>query len=46
MFSREQVVDLMQRASMKGFQLGSNVAMAIVQGAVFTKLASLKKTRK
>ena len=37
--TREQVLDLMDAAAMRGFQFGSNVAMSMVQGALLVQLA-------
>jgi hypothetical protein len=39
--TREQVLDLMDAAAMRGFQFGSNVAMSMVQGALLVQLARL-----
>jgi hypothetical protein len=35
----EQVLALMDAAAMRGFQFGSNVALSMVQGALFVQLA-------
>lgn len=40
--TREQVLDLMDAAAMRGFQFGSNVALSMVQGALLVQLARLK----
>ncbi|RJG01440.1 hypothetical protein [Noviherbaspirillum sedimenti] len=37
--SRDQVLDLMDAAAMRGFQFGSNVALSMVQGALLVQLA-------
>ncbi len=37
--STEQVLALMDAAAMRGFQYGSNVALSMVQGALFVQLA-------
>ncbi len=37
--TREQVLDLMDAAAMRGFQFGSNVALSMVQGALLVQLA-------
>jgi hypothetical protein len=37
--THEQVLALMDAAAMKGFRLGSNVAMSMVKGAVLIQLA-------
>ncbi|TCS34383.1 hypothetical protein EDC30_11379 [Paucimonas lemoignei] len=39
--TREQVLDLMDAAAMRGFQFGSNVALSMVQGALLVQLARL-----
>jgi hypothetical protein len=35
----EQILTLMDAAAMRGFQFGSNVALSMVQGALFVQLA-------
>lgn len=39
--TREQVLDMMDAAAMRGFQFGSNVALSMVQGALLVQLARL-----
>lgn len=40
------MVDLLNQAAMKGFQLGSNVACSAIQGALILQLAGINKTGK
>jgi hypothetical protein len=40
----EDVLALMDSAAMRGFQFGSNVAMSMVQGALYVQLACAEKT--
>jgi hypothetical protein len=40
----EQVLALMDAAAMRGFQFGSNVALSMVQGALFVQLARVVST--
>jgi hypothetical protein len=39
----EVIMALLNAASMRGFKLGSNMAMSMVQGALAVKLASIDK---
>lgn len=39
----ELIMALLNAASMRGFQLDSNVAMSMVQGSLAVKLASMDK---
>lgn len=36
--TREQVLELMDAAAMRGFQFGSNVALSMVQGALLVQM--------
>jgi hypothetical protein len=39
----EVIMALLNAASMRGFRLGSNVAMSMVQGSLAVKLAAMDK---
>lgn len=41
----EVIIALLNAASMRGFRLGSNVAMSMVQGALIVQLASIDQSK-
>jgi hypothetical protein len=43
--THEQVLALMDAAAMKGFRLGSNVALSMVKGALLVQLARTASVR-
>lgn len=42
--SRDELLELMDAAAMRGFQFGSNVALSMVQGALLVQLARVMGT--
>jgi hypothetical protein len=42
--SREELLEMMDAAAMRGFQFGSNVALSMVQGALLVQLARVMGT--
>jgi len=43
-FSREQVLQILDAASLKNFQFGSNVALSMIKGSLLVQLARCSST--